>query len=246
MNARRLLLSAVVLLAAFLARASAQSAPPGNPALVRAKLYFLSVDSAPVRDLAFLNGKELVPVTAPTEFVSQPLDYVGPALLRLAPGAVLLAPPAPGGASAPQPSPAETTTVALSAEGGEWLILLGRRQGALHAMAVDFSAASMPEDSYLFWNLTGRPLGVVLGDARQLVAAGQRQVMRVPAGADYLPLRVFENNDGEARQAFASRHLHQPGRRQLVFLSETGEAGRVRLRMITQQVAKLRPEVAGR
>lgn len=227
--------------ALVLGTAFAQPAADSPP--VQAKLYFLSISNTALPPLGFLNGKTKIPVEIPSDFVSQPYTYVGPALFTL-----LSKQPGQPTASLPSPPPVHlpVASVELPPEGGEFLLVVGRAGEQVLILRVDFSTASVPADAYLFWNLTKRPLAVTLGDTKNLVPAGQRSTFEVPSGADYMPLRVFDETTGALRQVFASRHLHRAGMRQLVFLTEGSTPDRVRLRMITQRTAPPLVETAAR
>lgn len=225
----------LILIGAGNLAASAQPAPAAKP--VTARFYCLDVTGAVFNGLSYYQGKAEVPVRVPGEFLSPAYEYTGPSRLvflrKIAPAA-----PKPGEArpAAPWPPDREPVVAAdLPVEGGEFLLLFGRSaDGVAKIMPVPFDEGTVPRNGYLFWNLTARPLGVMLGGAKAVVAPAQRKVLTQAATADYMPLRIFDEFDGRERQVFASRHLHREETRQIVFVRDAEQAGRVKIRMITQ------------
>lgn len=235
MKTSRLTCLFLVLIGAGTLLASAQPAPAEKP--VTARIYCLDVTGAGFNGLSFYQGKAEVPVRVPEEFLSPMYEYTGPSRLVFLKKAAPV-PPAPGETRPAAPWPPDREPVAavdLPAEGGEFLLLFGRSpDGVTKIMPVAFDERTVPRNGYWFWNLTQRPLGVMLGGAKAVVGPAQREVLTQAAKADYMPLRVFDEFGGRERQVFASRHLHREETRQIVFLRDGEQAGRVKIRMITQ------------
>lgn len=217
----------------FLSALSAQS-PAGAPP-IKARIVCLSVTGEEIPDLRLMTLRQPIGLRAPTDYFSDPVDYHGPARLVFYSGAdaASATPAAPGASAEPPPF----ATVELPPEGGEFLLLFGGQPGAVRIAAMDFSRESAPLGAYLFWNLSSQPLGVRLGEAAGMLSSGARELIR-PQSEDrsYLALRVFGDQDGAARQLFASRHFHRETTRQLVFITDAETPGRVRLKIITQRV----------
>ncbi len=233
MNTTRLLLALTLTLAASLC-VTAQPAP----VIVNARLVCLSLTGEPVSDLVLKGVNRTLTLNAPVDYLSDPVDYRGPAQLALY---AKTQPPADPAKPAAPPVP--LALVDLPPTGGEFLLIFGGKPGELRVAALDWTGQTAPLGSYTFWNLSQRPLGVVLGETNQMLPAGLRSLLR-PQTTDrsYLPLRVFDEHAGAARQLFASRHFHRETTRQLVFITDVAGTDRVKLKIITQRIfAPLQP-----
>lgn len=226
------------LFALFLLGALAWAQPrPAEPQPVTARFYCLDVTGAVFEGLSYYQGKVETSIRVPSEFLSQAYEYTGPSKLVFLQKAVPEAPKA-GQTRAVSPWPPDRQPMAavdLPEQGGEFLLLFGRSaDGTAKILSVVFDENTVPRNGYLFWNLTARPLGVMLGGEKSIVPPGQRQVLRQAASSDYMPLRVFDVFEGRERQVFASRHLHRDATRQIVFMRDGTQPGRVKIQMITQ------------
>lgn len=220
----------------------AQTGAPA-PKSVSVRFYCLSMNASSVEGLSFMNGKNEVTLSVPTEFLSPSYDYTGPvrlALLRKIP-----IPPA-GAVAVPSEYPPGREPVAiidLSAGSDELLLLFNQAGDKTAVASIDYTEKSVPINGYLFWNLSTRPLMVSLGDAKCVLPSGQRQVITLGDADSYLPLRIFDVHNDQARQVFASRNLHHPKTRQLIFVADAANnPERVALRMVSQNFFLPKPK----
>ena len=237
---RRLLALSFFAFAAFCAHA--QTGAPA-PKSVSVRFHCLSMNASAVEGLSFMNGKTEVPLSVPTEFLSPTYDYTGPARLVLLRKVPL--PPA-GAVPAPSDYPPGREPVAavdLSADSDELLFLFNQAGDKTAVASIDYTEKSVPINGYLFWNLSRRPLMVSLGDAKCILPAGQRQVITLGDTDSYMPLRIFDVYNDQARQVFASRNLHHPKTRQLIFVADAAnDPNRVALRMVSQNFFLPKPK----
>lgn len=236
-----LLLPRFVLLILLAVPAFAQTPVAPAPAkTVSVRFHCLAMNAASIEGLSFMNGKKEVPLSVPTEFLSPTYDYTGPAKL------VILrksSSPSAQSASVYPPGKELLTTLELPANTEELLLLFNQSGDQTLIAAIDYAEKDVPLNGYLFWNLSNRPLAVVLGDTNCIIAAGQRQVLTLKENADYMPLRIFDEYQSTPRQVFASRHLHHPKTRQLVFLSDApGASDRLSLRIVSQNFFLPKPK----
>ena len=244
MNTTRPWLLALSLFAA--APVAVHALPPVVPT-VTVRFHCLSMNPTSIEGLSFMNGKKEIPLTVPTEFLSPTYDYVGPAKIVFLRKCPLSPPPLPG---APVPPPSEyppgrepVATIDLPAGTDEVLLLLNKAGDKTAVAAIDYTEKTVPINGYLMWNLSNRPLMVNLGDARCIIPAGQRQIITLNPTDSYMPLRIFDVHLNLARQIFASRHLHHPQTRQLVFLTEAADnPDHLALRMVSQNFFLPKPK----
>lgn len=235
MNLHRPLLAALASFALLAVTIHAQQQPAG--AQLNARIVCLSLTGEALSDLVVTSAADPLETRAPKDYLSDPVDYRGPAHLTFQTKQALAAPavldPATG---KPVPVP-PLATVDLPAEGGEFLLLFGGKPGDYRVAALDYSSQAAPLGSYLVWNFSGRPLGLQLGELNRLIRPGTRELVNPEAeDRSYLAMRVFDEDDGKARQLFASRHFHRETTRQLVFITTVPDTDRVRLKIITQRV----------
>ncbi|MFH1499580.1 MAG: hypothetical protein ABII82_17355 [Verrucomicrobiota bacterium] len=234
MTIHRPIFAALVSLVVLSAAVRAQQ-PSG--AQVNARIVCLSLSGEALSDLVVTSSPDPLETRAPKDYLSDPVDYRGPARLTFQTKQALSAPPALDPETGRPLSLPPLATVDLPAEGGEFLLLFGGKPGEYRVAALDFSSQAAPLGSYLFWNFSGRPLGLQLGAQNHLLKPGTRELVR--AGVEdrsYIALRVFDEDGGKARQLFASRHFHRETTRQLVFITSVPDTDRVRLKIITQRV----------
>ncbi len=218
--------------------------PAPSAEQVRVRIHLLSVIGNDVDGLTLFNGRTPLKVRAPVDYLSEPIDYRGPPFLAFYSTDALESPPPPPPPPGHKPSPPPPlTTVELPKGIKEVVVLFGGSRDDLRTAAIDFSMDAAPLGSYTFWNLTNRPLAVTLGETNATIPVG-RQGLIHPSDPDrtYLPLRVFDQAQGAARQLFASRHFHHDTTRQIVFVTNAGDGNRVRLKIITQRVFPALPE----
>lgn len=236
----RLLALSVFAIAALCVRAQ-PSTPAPKPVSVR--FHCLSMSATAVEGLSFMNGKTEVTLSVPTEFLSPTYDYTGPARLVL----LRKVPVLPAGAahvpSEYPPGREPAAVVDLSADSDELLLLFNQAGDKTAVASIDYTEKSVPINGYLFWNLSTRPLMVSLGDAKCVLPSGQRQVITLGDTDSYMPLRIFDVHNDQARQVFASRNLHHPKTRQLIFVADAAnDPNRVALRMVSQNFFLPKPK----
>jgi len=229
----------------FLAAAISSQAENGKPATapVTIRFHCLSMNASSIDGLSFMNGKTEVPLIVPTEFLSPTYDYVGPAKLVF----LRKVPLPPAGTKMPPseypPGREPAGTIEFSPETDEVLLLFNRSNDTTAIAAIDYTEKSVPVNGYLFWNLSNRPLMVSLGAAQCIIPSGQRQVITLKESDSYMALRIFDVHLNQARQVFASRTLHHPKTRQLIFLADSADnPDRLALRMVSQNFFLPKPK----
>lgn len=178
----------------------------------------------------YLSPEKRLPVHAAASYISANQSYQGPQRIVFVKAKKTDGQPAPAmpaGAPGVVPAPEVLASVELAPAGGDYLLLFsGDAETRLEVMAVPFSSGDVPFGSCLVWNITRRPLGVVLGGDRGLLAPKQRQVFR-PATMtnEYFDFRIFDEYQGAPRALAGGPHFLKDQSRQLIFLVERVPGG---------------------
>ncbi|MBC8008539.1 MAG: hypothetical protein H7067_00405 [Burkholderiales bacterium] len=211
---------------------------PAPEVIVSANIKCLSLG----RDLRgvemYLSPDKRLPVHAAGSYISANHSYRGPQIVTFvkAKTATTGTPPA-GAPTGPAAEPAVLATVELPPAGGDYLFLFsGSTDTKLEVVAVPFSSSDVPLGSCLVWNITHRPLGVMLGGDRSLLAPTQRRIFRPSAMAkDYVDFRIFDEYQGAPRSLAGGPHLLKENSRQLIFLVDRTPGGiPVQIRVIEE------------
>lgn len=215
----------------------AQSTTATTALSINVRLMCLSMNGKTISNLYILNDGKPQEIEAPSDFLSQPIDYKGPSLV-----AIYDQKPPPPTKLAPTPpfSPIailEIPATFASSKDSECIVFFKYVNGALRANPMEFSQKTVPQGTYLFCNLSQRKLGVLLGEAKAIIPAGHTNLLS-PGVEDnsYLPMYIYDEYEGSARRVAQSRHFQRASSRQLIFITDTDNPARVRLRIITQRI----------
>lgn len=204
---------------------SAVMAQPAAEPVITANIKCLSLE----RDLAgidILAGQnKRLPVRAASTYISTASQYQGPALLTFVRAKKKDANESTTGQ--PDAKPEVLGSVELPPTGGDYLLLFaGSTETKLQIMAVPFASSDVPLGSCMVWNITHRPLGVVMGGQRALLNPSQKQTFKPSLiTKDYFDLRVFDEHEGKSRPLVGGPHFLPEKTRQLIFIAERVPGG---------------------